>query len=52
MCKCGTQTKEYVWLNELKTKKVKCKECGAWLGYKDLHKIETGAAIRTPTKNR
>jgi predicted SprT family Zn-dependent metalloprotease len=52
MCKCGTQTKEYIWLDELKTKKVNCKECGTELGYKNIPKIESGAAIRTPTKNR
>lgn len=51
-CKCGAQTKEYIWADELKTKKVNCKECNAELGYENLPKIELAAAIRTPTKNR
>lgn len=52
VCKCGAHTKEYVWASELADKKIKCKNCMAELGYNDIPKIESAAAIRTPTKNR
>lgn len=32
--------------------KINCIECNAELGFDDIPKIETSAAIRTPTKNR
>ena len=53
VCLCGKEVKEYVWDNEIKTKRLKC-ECKKQLSYKNLKPVAdvNFPAIRTPTKNR
>ena len=51
-CKCGVQTKEYVWDNELEKTKIKCSDCSKILTNKNLVKVNQSVSIRTPTKNR
>lgn len=51
-CKCGVDTREYVWTSDLKTVKFKCPNCGLQLDSSYIKAKVAAAAIRTPTKNR
>jgi predicted SprT family Zn-dependent metalloprotease len=51
-CKCGVDTREYVWTSDLKTVTFTCPSCGSKLNSSNIKVKVEAAAIRTPTKNR